>query len=510
MLFLFATSMTLLVGISAMKNTQPNLQAKSHYSPKHARQLPANVTGLQTITTPQNVTIRYKEPGKEGVCETTPGVNSYSGYIDLDENSHTFFWFFEARNNPQEAPITLWLNGGPGSDSLVGLFQELGPCSVTENLTSQINPYSWTEVSNMLFLSQPLGTGFSYGSEGEGSLNPVTGVFQDSSVDGVQGRYPVINASSLSTTDLSAVAAWHILQGFLGALPQLDPKIKSKEFNLWTESYGGHYGPAFFNYFYEQNQMIANGSSQGIQLSFNTLGVGNGLIDEYTQAPYYPEFAVHNTYGIKAVNDTVYNYQKFALNMISGCLYQIDHCRLTNRTTFADQAICTAAENMCRDNVEGPYYSYSGRGAYDIRHPSDDPTPPSYFVDYLNLDSTRNALGVDLNYTKLNDEVYYAFQRSGDYVYPNFIEDLEMLLNHSVRVALFYGDADYICNWFGGQAVSLAVNYIHKEEFAAAGYAPFLVDDTEYGEVRQFGNFSFLRIYEARNCFPCFNLPTDN
>ncbi|PBP17883.1 hypothetical protein BUE80_DR011453 [Diplocarpon rosae] len=321
----------------------------------------------------------------------------------------------------------------------------------------------------MLFLSQPLGTGFSYGSKGEGSLNPVTGVFQDSSVDGVQGRYPVINASSLSTTDLSAVAAWHILQGFLGALPQLDPNIKSREFNLWTESYGGHYGPAFFNYFYEQNQMIANGSSHGIQLSLNTLGVGNAIIDEL------------DTYGIKAVNDTVYNYQKFALcrNMISGCLDQIDHCRVTNRTTFADQAICTAAENMCRDNVEGPYYSYSGRGPYDIRRPFNDPNPPTYFVDYLNLDSTRNALGVDLNYTKLNDEVYYAFQRTGDYVYPNFIEDLEMLLNNSIRVALFYGDADYICNWFGGQAVSLAVDYTHKEEFAAAGYAPFLSANSE-------------------------------
>lgn len=38
-------------------------------------------------------------------------------------NSHTFFWFFEARHNPQDAPITLWLNGGPGSDSMIGLFQ---------------------------------------------------------------------------------------------------------------------------------------------------------------------------------------------------------------------------------------------------------------------------------------------------------------------------------------------------------------------------------------------------
>ena len=87
------------------------------------RQVPANATGVNTITAPSGAQIRYKEPGKAGVCETTPGVNSYSGYIDLAPDVHTFFWFFEARHNPAEAPITLWLNGGPGSDSLIGLFQ---------------------------------------------------------------------------------------------------------------------------------------------------------------------------------------------------------------------------------------------------------------------------------------------------------------------------------------------------------------------------------------------------
>ena len=77
----------------------------SHVSP---RQLPANATGVQTITTPSNVTIRFKNPGDEGVCETTPGVNSYSGYIDLAPDVHTFFWFFEARTSPKTAPLTLW------------------------------------------------------------------------------------------------------------------------------------------------------------------------------------------------------------------------------------------------------------------------------------------------------------------------------------------------------------------------------------------------------------------
>lgn len=89
----------------------------------HPRQLPAEPNDIKTILTPSGVQVRYKEPGKAGVCETTPGVNSYSGYVDLAPDAHTFFWFFEARHQPAEAPITLWLNGGPGSDSLIGLFQ---------------------------------------------------------------------------------------------------------------------------------------------------------------------------------------------------------------------------------------------------------------------------------------------------------------------------------------------------------------------------------------------------
>jgi carboxypeptidase C (cathepsin A) len=109
------------------------------------RQVPANATGVTTITSPQGAQIRYKQPGKQGVCETTEGVDDYAGYISLNEKTNMFFWFFEARENPREKPLTLWLNGGPGSDSLIGLFQEHGPCNVTEDLKTQLNPYSWNE-----------------------------------------------------------------------------------------------------------------------------------------------------------------------------------------------------------------------------------------------------------------------------------------------------------------------------------------------------------------------------
>ena len=160
---------------------------------------------------------------------------------------------------------------------------------------------------------------------------------------------------------------------------------------------------------------------------------------------------------------------------------------------------------MCRDNVESPYYEYSGRGVYDIRHPYDDPTPPVYFLDLLNLASTQEALGVDTNYTSdANDETYYAFQQTGDFVYPNFLADIEMILATPVRVSLMYGDADYICNWFGGEAVSLALNFTNKAEFAAAGYVPFMVDGVQYGETREYGNFSFTRVYESGHEVPYY------
>ena len=69
---------------------------------------------------------------------------------------------------------------------------------------------------------------------------------------------------------------------------------------------------------------------------------------------------------------------------------------------------------------------------------------------------------------------------------------------------MFSGDADFICNWFGGQAVSLALNWTHSAEFAAAGYAPFVVNGTEYGEVREYENLSFLRVYEAGHEVPYY------
>lgn len=91
----------------------------------------------------------------------------------------------------------------------------------------------------MLFLSQPVGVGFSYGGKAEGSLDKVFGAFLNSSEAPVTGRFPFINNTKIDTTDLAAIAAWEVIQAFVSALPQLSSNVTSKVFNLATESYGG-------------------------------------------------------------------------------------------------------------------------------------------------------------------------------------------------------------------------------------------------------------------------------
>ncbi|KAH8429279.1 putative serine carboxypeptidase (CpdS) [Aspergillus melleus] len=91
---------------------------------------------------------------------------SYAGLLPNTPsgNSSLFFWFFPSQNPKATDEITIWLNGGPGCSSLDGLLQENGPFLWQSGTYKPLrNPYSWTNLTNVVYVDQPAGTGFSPG-----------------------------------------------------------------------------------------------------------------------------------------------------------------------------------------------------------------------------------------------------------------------------------------------------------------------------------------------------------
>merc|ERR1712228_457384 len=98
-------------------------------------------------------------------------VESYSGFITADKanNGNMFFWFFPAEEDPENAPVVIWLQGGPGGSSMFGALKLHGPIITTVDENNNLNgvtknPYSWGRKHNMVYIDNPVGAGFSFSS----------------------------------------------------------------------------------------------------------------------------------------------------------------------------------------------------------------------------------------------------------------------------------------------------------------------------------------------------------
>ena len=168
-----------------------------------------------------------------------------TGTVSVDSfDDDIFYWMFESRSAPTTDPLVLWLTGGPGCASEVALFYENGPYQFNEDSTLKSNPYAWNEVSNLLYVDQPIGTGFSKG-----------GIHDARSED-----------------EIAADMA-EMLRGFVVQ----NPEFEGRDFYITGESYAGHYVPAIAYY-------LVN-TATDLKLNLKGIAIGNGLTDPYEQYP---------------------------------------------------------------------------------------------------------------------------------------------------------------------------------------------------------------------------------
>ncbi|KAI9690243.1 MAG: hypothetical protein M1822_009204 [Bathelium mastoideum] len=395
-------------------------------------------------------------------------VKQYSGYLDDKENDkHLFYWFFESRNDPENDPVVLWLNGGPGCSSLTGLFMELGPSFINKSRQAVYNPSSWNANASVIFLDQPVNVGFSYSS------------------------------GSVSNT----VAAGKDVYALMTLFFKQFPEYAKQSFHIAGESYAGHYIPVF-------TSEILSHKKRNINLQ--SILIGNGLTDGLTQYAYYKPMACGEGSHWPAVLSE------------SECQSMEDsypRCASLVQSCYDSGSVwsCVPASIYCNNAMIGPYQR-TGLNPYDVRVKCGN-NPLCYeeldwISEWLNQAAVKKALGAEVDsYEGCNMDINRNFLFQGDWMQP--FHRLVPGILEQIPVLIYAGDADYICNWLGNHAWTEALEWKGKKAFNSApledlklsqAAIPNAKDNVKVGDkiglAKAAGNFSFISIHAGGHMVP--------
>jgi hypothetical protein len=88
---------------------------------------------------------------------------------------------------------------------------------------------------------------------------------------------------------------------------------------------------------------------------------------------------------------------------------------------------------------------------YYVPTANPDPYPPT-LEPYLHSAALMSQIGAQSTWVETNLNVYYQFAATGDWM-RSARPNLEAVINAGVRTVIYDGDADYICNYIGVEAM---------------------------------------------------------
>ncbi|KAF2709095.1 carboxypeptidase Y precursor [Pleomassaria siparia CBS 279.74] len=395
--------------------------------------------------------IRIKEQQDDMLCNAHS--KQYTGWLDVG-SKHLFFWYFESQDSPSEDPLLLWLTGGPGGSSMIGLLQELGPCLINEHGNGTVyNEYGWSKHANIIFVDQPAGVGFSYLDEG----------------------IPFPGTSFTAAEDMH-----HFLQLFVS---DVFPHLRERDFYITGESYAGHYVPALGAQIVSQNILYPKRP----QVNLASVLIGNGYVSPLHTAFGYWETLCTTNPGISS---PIFNSTRCDIMAAN-----LPRCMDLSKVCYShpDPAICHAAETVCWNGVIVHYDGESGdaggdRNRFDISHDCATKDDLCYveiplIEKYLNLPWVFEALGVPsaiTNYSIVSSEISDAFELTNDLgisMQPQVI----YLLETGIDVLFYQGNLDLACNTAGNLQWASQMPWKGQPAFVAQDKKPWLIDGKEAG-----------------------------
>ncbi|XP_071102210.1 probable serine carboxypeptidase CPVL [Haliotis cracherodii] len=319
-------------------------------------------------------------------------VPSYTGFITVNThyNSNLYFWFIPAQHaDPSTAPLILWLDGGPGTSSLFGLFVQNGPFIVDKDLKLSQRKADWSLKYSVLYVDNPVGTGFS---------------FTD-------------NLSGYATTEDDV---GRDLYSFLLQFYTMFPRFQKNDLYITGQSYAGKYIPAISYKIHTENPTAK------VNINLKGLFIGGAFTDPISMIPAYADYL----YNVGLFDKKEKQYFQDKMGKATELLKAKD---FKNAMDIFTSLLLG----------KGFFYNVTGYTAHENILEMQGPADMSYYTAYVDLPEVRRAIHVG-NMT-FSDSSNRVFQM----LYSDFLDSvrpwfLTLLNSGQYKVLLYNGQLDII------------------------------------------------------------------
>ncbi|KAF7313009.1 hypothetical protein MKEN_00985800 [Mycena kentingensis (nom. inval.)] len=388
-------------------------------------------------------------------------ARSIAGHIGLrgdteDAPKRSFFWYFEAEEDPENAPAILTMGGGPGTSGMMNALWGQSPCMASEHDGFVSNPNRWTQKHHLIALDHPVGAGFSYGAH--------------------------VNNSRDAAYDV-----YDFLQKVFEVLPH---RLQRHKLVISGGSYGGIYVPNIATVIHEQNLLVAagKGRSHAKHLNLDALVLTNPLSNPQAHLSWLLHF--------RCVEHQIYNSTQ-----CTELYAELPKCLDALQMAFTSMGLANrrAAAQACGVLASGDIH---GVDIEDIRKSCDATGTPDrpagchdeflWVKDTFDNATTRVAMGLppaeELAYSALNLEVNAEFAAEADIFRPHHLLYTE-LLAAGIRVLHYIGAQDANCALPGVLSFLNLLPSPYQSAFRSAPDLPWALDsDGGVATVRAVGD----------------------
>ncbi|XP_037286704.2 retinoid-inducible serine carboxypeptidase [Rhipicephalus microplus] len=393
-------------------------------------------------------------------------------YVKVREHAYMFWWLmFADTPEYQAAPLIIWLQGGPGASSAgFGNFAEIGPLDV------QLLPrnHSWVRFANLLFVDNPVGSGYSFVTNETGFA---------------------VNNSQIASDLVTMISV------FLAKMPE----FQNVPLYIFSESYGGKMAAEFALQLYKAH------ASGKVLCKLSGVALGDGWLSPLDSTSTWGQYL----YTMSFLDKTNLMTLNKVVGEIRQALVAKDGAKATSLWASAEDIVEQLTNGIDWYNILLPQQEQSASlGTLSL--PSDNTIGRAFvrhvahFYNIFNGTLTElmngpikeklGSIPKNVTWGGQSGAVFQALK--ADFMLPA-VDAVDRLLNETdVTVAVYSGQLDLIVDALGTLQWMEQLRWPGMKEFQATAKEPMVVEGETAGYYKSFKNLTLYWVLKAGHMVP--------